>query len=269
MQLTALAAELRGRGQSLFLDFPIGSHREGFDVEHEGAWFVRDASVGAPPDAFYATGQNWGFPPVDPHGLGSTAVYLRACLDAHFRFAQVLRIDHVMGLHRLWFIPPGAAASAGAYVQYEGEEQWAASVSKRTATSARSSARTSEPFRKRRTAPWTTMRAGMWVLQFETPPAPPVPAPTAGSHGVPRHPRPPPFAAWWTAIAPAHRLTVIRGCPARMAALGTRDEPDAAAALAATYRWLGASDAAIVIAALEDLWLETEPQNLPAGNTIG
>ncbi len=264
MQLTALAAELRGRDQSLFLDFPIGSHRDGFDVEHEGARFVRDASVGAPPDAFHATGQDWGFPPLDPHAARLDGhAYLRACLDAHFRFAQALRIDHVMGLHRLWFIPPGATASDGAYVRYAGEEQWAALCI--------------EAHRHRGTivgenlgtVPEATNRAlhdhgalGMWVLQFETPPAPPAPAPTAtqlaclDTHDLP------PFAAWWTAIAPATRQTVIDTLRTN-GGLDSSDDADPAAALGAIYRWLGASDAAIVIATLEDLWLETVPQNRP------
>jgi 4-alpha-glucanotransferase len=263
-QLTALAAELRGRGQSLFLDFPIGSHHEGFDVAHEGALFVRDASVGAPPDAFYATGQNWGFPPVDPHAARLDGhAYFRSCLDAHFRFAQDLRIDHVMGLHRLWFIPPGADGSDGAYVRYAGEEQWAALCIEAHRYGG------TIVGENLGTVPEATNRAlrehralGMWVLQFETPPTAPVLSPTAtqlaclDTHDLP------PFATWWTAITPAHRQVVIDTLRIG-GALESRDEPDAATVLGAIYRWLGASDAAVVIAALEDLWLETEPQNRP------
>jgi 4-alpha-glucanotransferase len=226
--------------------------------------FVRDASVGAPPDTFYAAGQDWGFPPIDPNRARLDGhAYLRACLDAHLRFAQDLRIDHVMGLHRLWFIPPGAGASAGAYVRYAGEEQWAALCI--------------EAHRHRGTivgenlgtVPETTNRAlhdhgalGMWVLQFETPPAPPAPAPTAAQLACLDTHDLPPFAAWWAAIAPAQRNIVIDTLRAN-GVLDSSDEPDAAAALAAIYRWLGASDAPIVVAALEDLWLETEPQNRP------
>ena len=255
----------QARGQSLFLDFPIGSHREGFDVQHEGALFVRDASVGAPPDTFHAAGQDWGFPPIDPHRARLDGhAYLRACLDAHFRFARDLRIDHVMGLHRLWFIPPGAGASAGAYVRYAGEEQWAALCI--------------EAHRHRGTivgenlgtVPEATNRAlhdhgalGMWVLQFETPPAPPAPAPTAAQLACVDTHDLPPFAAWWAAIAPAHRTHrhrhAARERRARLDATSPTPPRRSARSTAGSAR----PTRAIVVAALEDLWLETEPQNRP------
>jgi 4-alpha-glucanotransferase len=263
-QLAALADGLGGRGQSLYFDFPIGTHRDGFDVYHEGGLFVRDASVGAPPDAFYASGQNWGFPPIDPRAARRDGyAYFRSCLEAHLRFARVLRIDHVMALHRLWFIPPGADASEGAYVRYAGEEQWAALC----LLAARYGA--TIVGENLGTVPDVTNRAlrdhgalGMWVLPFETPNDAPPSEPTRDELACVETHDLPPFAAWWQTLEPARRHRVVDALRAA-GALTDVAEPDAATALGAIYTWLGASDALIVLATLEDLWLETEPQNRP------
>ena len=83
-------------------------------------------SVGAPPDAFEPGGQSWGFPPERPDAMAAEAfATFRACLAAHLRYAGLLRIDHVMGLHRLWWVPQGFAAGEGAYVRYPAEKLWA------------------------------------------------------------------------------------------------------------------------------------------------
>ena len=137
------------------------------------------------------------------------------------------------------------------------------SASRRTGTAARSSARTSEPFRRRRTAPCTTTaRSGCGCCSSRRRRRRPrrhrprrssrASTPTTSLHsprGGPRSRR--------RSGTPSSTRCVRTACSSRS------DEPDAAAALAAIYRWLGASDAPIVVAALEDLWLETEPQNRP------
>src|SRR5581483_12125792 len=94
-----------------------------YDVWRERRHFAHEAAAGAPPDAFFTKGQNWGFAPLHPerireHGYG----YLRRLLAFQMRHAGVLRIDHVMGLHRLYWIPPGFPAADGAYVRYPAEE---------------------------------------------------------------------------------------------------------------------------------------------------
>src|SRR5205807_10334078 len=77
------------------------------------------ASVGAPPDDFNMRGQNWALPPLIPgrwrHAAYPPFIYT---LRASMRYAQALRIDHVMGLMRLFWIPDGKDADAGAYVRY-------------------------------------------------------------------------------------------------------------------------------------------------------
>ena len=77
------------------------------------------ADCGAPPDAFAPQGQNWGFPPFDPIRLKATAYrpYIQL-LRKNLGQGGALRMDHVMGLFRLFWVPRGMPASAGAYVHY-------------------------------------------------------------------------------------------------------------------------------------------------------
>jgi 4-alpha-glucanotransferase len=84
---------------------------------------VLDARVGAPPDEFNTQGQNWGLPPFDPWRL-QAAEYepFIHVVRAGLRHGAGLRFDHVMGLFRLFWIPTGATATAGAYVRYPATE---------------------------------------------------------------------------------------------------------------------------------------------------
>ncbi len=107
----------------LYLDFALGSERSGSD-----AWMFQDqlaleAEAGAPPDAFTLAGQNWGLPPVIPHRLraGGYRMFVEL-VRRTFRYGGALRIDHVMSLFRLFWIPRGLPASAGAYVAYPVED---------------------------------------------------------------------------------------------------------------------------------------------------
>lgn len=117
-QLARAAREL-----PLMLDMPIGVNPDGFD-----AWLWQDllalnTSVGAPADAFNAQGQNWGLPPFIPHRLRDCGYEpFRQTIRALLRHARGLRIDHVMGLFRLFWIPPGATARDGGYVRYHADE---------------------------------------------------------------------------------------------------------------------------------------------------
>src|SRR5207253_8981248 len=110
----------------LYLDFPLGVSAGGFDAHHYAAQFAKGASVGAPPDAFFTKGQNWGFPPLDPDAIREHRhAYFRACIRNHMEHAGILRIDHHMGLHRLFWIPAGGEPKDGVYVRYPDEELYA------------------------------------------------------------------------------------------------------------------------------------------------
>lgn len=122
-QLTAAqrAAKEAGMAVGIVHDLAVGVHPEGSDAS--GApHYARAVSVGAPPDAFNARGQDWGLPPWRPDRLAATGYEpFRALLRGVFRYAGALRIDHVMGLFRLWWIPEGTPPAEGAYVSYDGE----------------------------------------------------------------------------------------------------------------------------------------------------
>ncbi|MDB5492452.1 MAG: 4-alpha-glucanotransferase [Micavibrio sp.] len=108
-----------GETASLYLDYPVGVHRNGFDMKEYAYLFVKRLSVGAPPDLFFSNGQNWGFSPIHPQALEKDRFqYFRATLHHYFKYARMLRLDHVMGLYRLYCIPEGKEASQGAYVHY-------------------------------------------------------------------------------------------------------------------------------------------------------
>ena len=121
-------AELGGAAgePGLYLDLPLGVHAGGFDVWRRPGDFAFGASGGAPPDRFFTKGQNWGFAPLHPGALrGEGLDYWRACLRHHLQHAGVLRLDHFMALHRLYWVPEGMPASEGTYVQYPADEMYA------------------------------------------------------------------------------------------------------------------------------------------------
>lgn len=117
-QLARAAKEL-----PVMQDLPIGIDPEGAD-----AWCWQDMlamgmTIGAPPDAFNTRGQNWGLPPFIPYRLRESGyIPFRQTIQAAMRFGGGLRIDHVMGLFRLFWIPANAPPSQGAYVHYSVDE---------------------------------------------------------------------------------------------------------------------------------------------------
>ncbi|MER5934993.1 4-alpha-glucanotransferase [Streptomyces sp. NPDC002054] len=123
-QLVAAQRTAREAGMTVGLvhDLAVGVHPEGADVWAAPGLHAPGTTVGAPPDAFNARGQDWGLPPWRPDRLAATAYApYRQLLRAVFRYAGALRIDHVMGLFRLWWIPEGTPPAEGTYVGYDGE----------------------------------------------------------------------------------------------------------------------------------------------------
>ncbi|MFI5792637.1 4-alpha-glucanotransferase [Streptomyces sp. NPDC051677] len=130
-QLTAAQRAARDAGMSVGIvhDLAVGVHPEGADAWAQQEYFAAGMSVGAPPDAFNARGQDWGLPPWRPDRLAASgyAPY-RRLLKALFRYAGALRIDHVMGLFRLWWVPQGEPPTEGTYVRYDAEAMLAVLV---------------------------------------------------------------------------------------------------------------------------------------------
>ncbi|MEU8685195.1 4-alpha-glucanotransferase [Streptomyces sp. NPDC048611] len=123
-QLAAAQRAARDAGMAVGLvhDLAVGVHPSGADTWAQQGAFAAGMSIGAPPDAFNARGQDWGLPPWRPDVLAAAgyAPY-RALLRGLLRHAGALRIDHVMGLFRLWWVPEGRPPTEGAYVGYDGE----------------------------------------------------------------------------------------------------------------------------------------------------
>jgi len=119
LEQARLAAEDMAVG--IVHDLPVGVDPGGAD-----AWALQDVlatgvTVGAPPDAFNQQGQNWSLPPWHPRKLAEAGYQpYRDLLRAVFRHSQGLRIDHIAGLWRLWWIP-GGDARKGTYVRYDAD----------------------------------------------------------------------------------------------------------------------------------------------------
>ena len=107
----------------LYQDLAVSVDRGGFDAWRDRELYALDASLGAPPDDFNLAGQDWGLPPFVPWRLRDAAYrpFIEA-LRANMRHSGALRIDHVMGLMRAFWVPSGATAREGAYVLYPFED---------------------------------------------------------------------------------------------------------------------------------------------------
>lgn len=105
-----------GMGHGLYLDLAVGTHPGGAETWEDRDSFARGASLGAPPDAFAANGQDWGLAPFNPRALiaGGFAA-LAETLRAQLRFSGALRIDHILGFDRAFWVPQNGAP--GSYVK--------------------------------------------------------------------------------------------------------------------------------------------------------
>jgi 4-alpha-glucanotransferase len=286
-QLRHLAEEARRAGPSLYLDLPLGVHGHGYDVWRERDAFALTASGGAPPDIVFTKGQDWGFPPLHPQRIREHGYrYVRAYLRRQLAYAGVLRIDHMPVFHRLFWIPQGSPPSEGVYVRYPAQELYAlfSLESHRHKTLlVGEDLGTVPPEVPRAMAQHNVQR--MYVIQYEAQadpkqPLPPVPAGAVAS--VNTHDMPP-FAAYFEGkdIAERERLGLLgeqnpegerekrrAAIEALIAFLHGEgrlgEEDDARSVLRACLRHLATSSARIVLVNLEDLWLETQPQNVPS-----
>ena len=118
VQLRAAAREI-----ALLHDFPVGVDANGADAWALQDVIATDAAVGAPPDRYARHGQNWGLPPFIPHRVRAQRYepFIQT-LRGVLRHGGGLRIDHVLGLFRLFWIPRGLGPADGAYVRYPADE---------------------------------------------------------------------------------------------------------------------------------------------------
>ncbi|HYP67063.1 MAG TPA: 4-alpha-glucanotransferase [Thiobacillaceae bacterium] len=120
-QLGAAGTRCRelGLAVGLYQDLAVGVERSGAETWIHKDLYALDARIGCPPDDFNPRGQDWGLPPWIPDRLQEAgyAPYI-AMLRANMRIAGALRVDHVMGLMRLYWVPPGMPGDQGAYVSY-------------------------------------------------------------------------------------------------------------------------------------------------------
>lgn len=116
------AAAEAGMAIGVMHDLAVGVHPGGADAWALGGVLAGAASVGAPPDMYNQQGQDWSQPPWHPAELARVGYRpYRELLRTVFRHAGAVRIDHIMGLFRLWWIPRGQAPGTGTYVRYDVE----------------------------------------------------------------------------------------------------------------------------------------------------
>lgn len=287
-QVHELGKTMHDAGTKLYLDLPLGVHPDGYDVWRDQDLFLHGLSAGAPPDTVFTHGQSWGFPPLSPRGLREQGYeHFIAVLRHHLRSAGILRIDHVMGLHRLFCIPSGLEAKDGVYVRYPANELYAILAIESHRHEARivgENLGTVPAYVNK-----SMSRRGlerMYVAEYEAKPHPrkvfpPVPRNSVAS--VNTHDMPP-FASYWSGldIEQRQKLGLLdqagaihekkqrqQVCAAVAAFLEQQHwleharEENVSAVLEACLAFLSASPARLTLISLEDLWLEKNPQNVP------
>jgi 4-alpha-glucanotransferase len=279
-QLDDVSARMADIGVELGLDLAVGVHPTGYDVWSRQALFAEGIEVGAPADLGFPSGQSWGFAPLLPEASRTEGyAYVAASVAHQAAVAGVLRIDHVMAMSRLYWIPSGSPLTEGTYVEYPTDEMFAvlSLESHRNGCCLVGENLGTVPAdidaALTRHGIW-----GMYLAQFAAgggtaPMADPTPSEVAmiGTHDTPT------LAGWLDAIDVGERI--------RMGLLDSRDDNAtrtsrrAAAELLAEHvgasldrpdelldavlTWLGESASPLVVVWLEDLWLEADAVNLP------
>lgn len=113
-------SEDAGMALGIMHDLAVGVNPDGADTWALGDVFASGVTVGSPPDAFNQLGQNWSQPPWRPDRLAERGYApFRDMVHDILRHSGGIRVDHVMGLFRLWWVPAGASPKQGTYVRYD------------------------------------------------------------------------------------------------------------------------------------------------------
>ncbi len=229
----------------LYRDLAVGVDLNSADVWSDPSAYALGLSVGAPPDPLNARGQNWGLPPFHPRALRERNYepWIRL-LRANMRHAGALRIDHVMGLRRLFCIPRAHPLGGGAYVNYDFDAMLGIvaleSVRNRCMIVGEDLGTVPEGFRERM---YDTRVFGCRVLQFNLDDNPPDTVASTGTHDLPT------WAAYWRDAQAGSRerlLEAFRSSGIDMFGDGLT------AVLVAAYRYLARSASRLVLLQLED-----------------
>ena len=289
-QMHKIGEKARSDDIILYLDMPIGVHKSGFDTWKQPQEFVMDVSAGAPPDAVFTQGQNWDFPPLHPNNIREGKYeYVRRFLNHNLSHAHILRVDHVMGLHRIFCVPEGLETKDGVYLHYRADELYAiiALESHRNKSIVVGEDLGTVPYYVRPAMRKHGLKR-MYVLHYELEtdkngtvnPVPRNVVASINTHDMP------PFAAFWQDLDIEERFELglitrsdmILEMEARqwmkkvlidyMKQMGwlTASEGDTVAMLRSCLAFLSASQASMVLVNLEDLWQETVSQNVPGTN---
>jgi 4-alpha-glucanotransferase len=285
-QLQFLAARAKKAGLGFYLDLPLGVNPDSYDVWRERQAFASGIAAGAPPDPFFAQGQNWGFPPLHPERIRERGYrYIAAYLRHHLNLAGVLRIDHMMGFHRLFWVPHGLEAREGVYVRYAAEELYAlfALESHRSRSILVGEDLGTVPPEVRPAMENHGIHR-MYVMQFEVQPqnqevlTPVYPGCVASlnTHDIA------PFAAFWHGLDIKDRLELgtldpgvaqgelnhrrwlweaLKGALRQKGLI--QNEQDPQQVLEGCLKHMCQGSAMVVLLNLEDVWQETNPQNVP------
>lgn len=281
--------DAHGDHVALYLDLPVGVSCDAYEVWRWRDQFLTTLAAGAPPDALFLGGQNWGLPPLAPGAQRRDGYrYFRRCVQHHMHAAGMLRVDHVMGMFRLYCVPEGRPATDGVYLRYPAEELLAIlaleSVRARCALVGEDLG-TVPPHVRPAMARHAMFRlhVGQWHLPATVGDGV-IPSPAESVASLNTHDTAT-FAGWWhgadiddrrglglitEAQEAAERDERARARDALRAHAGTRwaDVTDEVARMmAVATEDLAAGPAEVVLVALDDLALETMPHNVPGTTT--
>lgn len=289
-QLAVAAEAAKGMEVGLYRDLAVGADRSGAETWSSGATVVADAQVGAPPDIYNPAGQDWGLPPFHPLALRDEAY--RSFIElvrANMRHAGGLRIDHVMALQHLYWVPGGGSPRDGAYVSYPMDDLVGIlaleSQRRRCLVVGEDLGTVPEGFRERMAAACILSYRVLFFEKDENGFLPPDRYPelalaVAGSHDLPT------LRGWWEAgdIDLKERLQLY---PTADGAVSARQERardqeqllvalraegllpkagnvDVEALIRAAHAYLSRSKSALAIAQIDDITGEADPVNVPA-----
>ena len=244
----------------LITDVPVGFASDGFDAWRWRDYLAPHMRVGAPPDEFFRDGQDWGIPPLNPWRLGQAdwAPFVDAIRSAAGHAAGV-RLDHVMGLFRLFWIPDGMTAAQGAYVNYPAPIllRLLAGESRRAHAFVigEDLGLVEPPVRRHLRRKGSLSYRLVWFEGSEPERWPRDAVAAVGTHDLPT------VAGIWTRTEPEHRLHHLRDRLVSMT--GLPDETPPVEVALAVYTTLARGRPRMVLASLEDALAVHERPNVP------